>query len=148
MAGACGLEAGTRRWEWRHGPGEGRAQRARAQLARALRQAGVDSDVADDAMLVLSELAANAIRHARTDFTVRAAVADDRLRIEVFDHDGRPPALMGVDSDAASGRGLHIVAAVAADWGWQTAEGADGVPGKVVWAEILLDGHRPEPSDR
>lgn len=112
------------------------AGRARAGVARALEEAEVDASVVVDVVAVLGELASNAARHARTDFTVTAKVETGTLRLEVFDGDTRPPALAGSDSDSTRGRGLHIVAALAADWGWQTADGDDGVSGKVVWAEF------------
>jgi anti-sigma regulatory factor (Ser/Thr protein kinase) len=92
--------------------------------------------VIDDALLVAAELVANAVRHAQTEFTVTVRVRPGVVRLEVFDRDTRPPALLGLDSESTSGRGLHIVAGLARDWGWQTAEGDDGISGKRVWAEL------------
>lgn len=86
--------------------------------------------------VVLSELVGNAVRHARTEFTVVATLTAGTLRIEVFDLDTRPPSLLGLDSGSTSGRGLHIVAGIASEWGWQTADGPDAQAGKVVWAEF------------
>jgi len=106
-------------------------------VADALRRGGVAPAVVSDALLVLSELVGNAIRHARTEFTVSATLRDRVLRLEVADRDTRPPSLLGLDSGSTSGRGLHIVAGIAGDWGWQTAASADGEAGKLVWAEIL-----------
>ena len=42
-------------------------------------------DLADDAALVVTELAANAIVHARSAFTVILSARDDLLRISVRD---------------------------------------------------------------
>lgn len=111
-------------------------------MEAALTKAGVDPAVTTDALLILSELVSNAIRHARTEYTVSAGVdgGEGSVRLEVFDRDTRPPALMGLDDESTSGRGLHIVAGLASDWGWSSHEGADGVSGKVVWAEISADG--------
>ena len=109
-------------------------------VEKALAGAGVDQAAASDALLILGELVSNAIRHARTEFTVSVAVQSDTVRVEVFDRDTRPPALMGLDDESTSGRGLHIVAGLARDWGWNTGESADGVSGKVVWAEVGHDG--------
>lgn len=126
------------RWEATFAPETGAARRARLMLQDALRDAGVDARVANDALLVLGEFVTNALRHARTEFSVSATTGKGILRVEVFDHDTRPPALMGLDSESTSGRGLHIVSAIASDWGWHTAEEENGVSGKVVWAELAL----------
>lgn len=135
------------RWEERFAPEAGAARRARLSLEQALRDAGVEARVVNDALLVLGEFVTNALRHARTEFVVSATTKGGVLRIEVFDHDTRPPALMGLDSDSTSGRGLHIVSAIATDWGWHTAEEENGVSGKVVWAELALDAtQRPAPA--
>ena len=114
------------------------AARARLAVEGALAAARVDRSTITDALFVLNELVGNAIRHARTDFTVVAIVDEDSVRIEVFDRDTRPPSLLGLDAESTSGRGLHIVAGISSDWGWHTAEGEHGVSGKVVWAELLL----------
>jgi anti-sigma regulatory factor (Ser/Thr protein kinase) len=100
--------------------------------------AGVEEGAMADALLILSELVSNAIRHARTEFTVSVSVGAGTIRLEVFDRDTRPPALMGLDIESTSGRGLHIVAGLATDWGWSTGESSEGVSGKVVWAELAL----------
>jgi anti-sigma regulatory factor (Ser/Thr protein kinase) len=97
---------------------------------------GILPAVIDDALVVLGEMAANAVRHARTEFAVTATVRDGVIRFEVFDRDTRPPALLGLDVESTSGRGLHLVAGVATNWGWQTAEDQEGVSGKCVWAEL------------
>jgi anti-sigma regulatory factor (Ser/Thr protein kinase) len=109
---------------------------ARAAAAAELRAAGLARDSIDAALLVLSELMTNAIRHARTQMRVQVDAAGDFVRIDVTDRDSRPPALMGHDTHATSGRGLHIVAAVAATWGFEAVEEQPGVAGKRVWAEI------------
>ncbi len=84
---------------------------------------------------MLGELAANAVRHARTPFTVSVAVEGGVLYLDVFDGDQRPPALRSLDVESTGGRGLHIVAGIAVDWGWEPAD-VDGAPGKRVWAEL------------
>jgi DNA-binding NarL/FixJ family response regulator len=88
----------------------------------------------DDAVVIASELVANAIEHGRTGFDLRLALRDRGvLRIEVSDRgDGSPePQLPSTESER--GRGLLIVSALAASWGIQPSRG----DGKVVWAEIL-----------
>jgi anti-sigma regulatory factor (Ser/Thr protein kinase) len=91
---------------------------------------------ADDAALVASELAANAVLHAATPFEISLSAVGDLLRIAVADDD---PALPTPDPTgllaplAVSGRGLAIVS--------QLAErlGADPTTtGKAVWAELRI----------
>jgi anti-sigma regulatory factor (Ser/Thr protein kinase) len=126
-------------WSATFAPEVGSPGRARGWLDDALAGSAVGVSVRSDALLVASELAGNAVRHARTEFTITAALEGATLRIEVFDRDTRPPSLLGLDDESTSGRGLHLVAAVAEDWGWHTADDADGVSGKVVWAELNTD---------
>jgi anti-sigma regulatory factor (Ser/Thr protein kinase) len=123
-------------WKATLSPNLDSARRARADAMLALKDAGVAPKMIDDALLVLGELASNAARHARTDFTITLTLENEALRLEVFDRDTRPPALLGLDFQSTSGRGLHLVSALADDWGWQTAEDDRGVSGKVVWAQF------------
>jgi len=139
-------------WEESFPPEAAAVRRARVGVTGALQAAGVDQQVITDALLVLAELVGNAVRHAGTDLNVTVTVDEGVLRIEVFDHDTRPPALVGLDDESTSGRGLHIVAGIATDWGWQTADSDDGVSGKRVWAELAAGppgpGERADPSSR
>lgn len=91
---------------------------------------GLDA-IRDEAVLITSELSANAVLHARTDFRVTLRSDGVGLRIEVRDQSDRIPAPAPPSQDATSGRGLTTVDALAASWGARP-EGA----GKVVWAEI------------
>lgn len=126
------------------------ARRVRAGVGAALETAGIPRAVLDDVVAVVSEMAANAALHARTEFTVTAAVENGVLRVEVFDRDTRPPALLGFDADSTGGRGMHVVAGIARGWGWRTAEDDGGVAGKVIWAEFPLEvrGDRAGPGPR
>lgn len=104
-----------------------------------------------DALLITSELAANAVVHARTDFQVRLqSDGAGHLCIEVRDNSDRMPSPGPLRQVTAGGRGLALVAALATSWEAQV----DGA-GKVVRAEILLphwpgagDGLRPSGSGR
>jgi anti-sigma regulatory factor (Ser/Thr protein kinase) len=128
------------RWVEAFPPDLASVPKARHEAVAMLHQAGVGVDLLNAAEIVVCELASNAVRHARTACTVTVIVGDGVLRVEVFDGDSRPPALMGVDDASTSGRGLHLVAGFSTDWGWRTAEDDDGMPGKVVWAEIAVAG--------
>jgi anti-sigma regulatory factor (Ser/Thr protein kinase) len=125
-------------WQANYPPEFKSAARARADVAGVLAGSDVSALIADQIISIVGELASNAARHARTDFIVTVIRDQDVLRVEVFDRDTRPPALVGLDDQSTSGRGLHIVAALASDWGWHTAEDDNGVPGKVVWAGVEL----------
>ncbi len=124
------------RWSATFAPDVGSVARARVALGAALGGGGVAAATIGDAVLVTGELAGNAVRHARTEFTVTATFDGGPIRLEVFDRDTRPPSLLGLDDESTSGRGLHLVSAIATDWGWHTAEDDQGTSGKVVWAEI------------
>ncbi|MGH3421071.1 MAG: ATP-binding protein [Streptosporangiaceae bacterium] len=91
---------------------------------------------ADDAVLVASELAANAILHSRSragHFTVRTELHPDHVRIEAEDLGGpwrrrRPDARP---------HGLDIVEALTGPDGWGTEIITGG--GRIVWARFDLD---------
>ena len=124
------------RWERTYPPEAGTVRRCRMEAADALRGAGVRAGTIADALLVLSELVGNAVRHAATEFTVSAAVAAGVLRVEVVDRDPRPPAQQGLDAQSVGGRGLHIVGGLTTDWGWELVGDGSGATGKKVWAEF------------
>ncbi len=88
----------------------------------------------EDAQLGTSELVANAVRHAGTDLVLTIRV-DGLVTISI--QDGQPelrrPVIADSDFLAENGRGLHIVAAIAHDWGITTAAN-----GKVVWFNLSL----------
>jgi anti-sigma regulatory factor (Ser/Thr protein kinase) len=86
--------------------------------------------------LLVSELVTNAIqisRVAEQDAPVRLWLVSDRTQVVIFVWDASPlPPLPGdVGEEAESGRGLLIVQAVSARWGWDFPP---GMGGKVVWA--------------
>ena len=133
-----GLAGAPAKWEMACDPHESAVRDARARLHAELRRANVPAPAIANVLLVVGELASNAVRHARTEFTISAAVSPDAVRIEVFDGDTRIPTLVGLDPASTSGRGLHIVAGVARDWGWRFSATDGGASGKWVWAEVPL----------
>jgi hypothetical protein len=86
------------------------------------------ADFADDAALVVTELAANAIVHADSAFTVILSALDDLLRISV--RDATP--LRGNTLQAAPLHGLGAVDALASRWGVEPL----GAAGKTVWVDL------------
>lgn len=117
--------------------------RARTALRAQLGLWGVDQDVADTAVLLLSELVTNAVRHGKVppgrEIGTRFALRAEALRLEVADaNDDLPhPRIAGEDDE--SGRGLALVDALADDWG--TYRRANGI-GKCVWVRLRLPPDR------
>lgn len=109
-----------------HGPGA-----ARRLVGEALRHWGHHRALVDDAELVLSELATNAVIHARTPFSVMVRSQDSGLRVSVRDSSPVRPTLRDAAPMAATGRGLRLVTAIAKDWGAELT-----TDGKTVWAEL------------
>ena len=109
-----------------HGPAE-----ARGFVTGTLSAWGYP-ELVDDAAVIATELAANAVLHARTDFTVTISRRPDgAVRVAVRDSSLEPPRQRRPAPLDSSGRGLGLVAAMATGWG------ADLLPdGKVVWAQL------------
>lgn len=106
----------------------------RAFVARELLKSGHDALV-DDAVLVASELATNAVLHGGGISAVAVTERAGAVRIEMHDRTRVPPVMGRQSVDGMTGRGLRLVASLSADWGAEPT--ADG---KLVWAE-LSEGH-------
>jgi anti-sigma regulatory factor (Ser/Thr protein kinase) len=105
--------------------------RARHRVVDLLHANGCPEDRVDEAALMTTELAANAVEHARTPFTVMVEVSADRLRVDVRDGSRAMPVVSSANSDTSiGGRGLWLVAAFADRWGCEPVES-----GKTVWFE-------------
>ena len=89
----------------------------------------------DDAALLASELATNAVLHARSEFEVTVVGHPDRIRVEVSDGNSRLPSFSVVPADAYSGRGLMLVQALSGAWGVESH--SDN--GKTIWFEVPVD---------
>ncbi len=122
----------------RHAPAS--AAIVRRAVSDALHRAGASDSNAFDGALIASELVSNAVRHAPAlpsgQLRVSWFLDEDSYTISVtdgggLDHLSLPtPALR-----ETSGRGLRIVAALAADWGV-----IPGTATATVWARGLLTG--------
>ncbi|MFI7245832.1 ATP-binding protein [Streptomyces qinglanensis] len=137
-------------WQLRLPAREQHIARARLAFTGWLRERGdppISADAADDAVLLLSELTTNAVVHTRclpdAELLCRATLASGEtpaaalLRIEVHDHaegDDRP-RLKNSEAADEGGRGLCIVAALAADWGVRPSSATGG---NAVWATLRL----------
>jgi hypothetical protein len=103
----------------------------RAQLRYLVRGWGFAEDCTDRILMIVTELAANVIDHARTtgDITIRRK--SSIVRVLVADDSPLPPRVLPNDVNAARGRGLQMVKALANRWGWTARH-----HGKTVWAAV------------
>jgi len=114
----------------------GRAERARA--ARTFGEVlGPGHPCGDVAVLLVSAIFGNSVRHSGSGapgetVTVAVRVGDGVVRVEVTDRAGPgTPELRPAGSDAEGGRGLQLVAGLAARWGWRRRGGRI-----VTWFEL------------
>ncbi|MDT4939207.1 MAG: hypothetical protein QOG80_2878 [Pseudonocardiales bacterium] len=113
----------------------------RAMRADLARQA-VPPDSVDEVVLVASELVGNAILHTAPAPSGELAVAwrvdAGSITVQVDDQSALEPRPRQPTVDAPSGRGLTIVDALAADWGFERHAG-----GKHVWARVPIQPGSP-----
>ncbi|WP_313896170.1 SpoIIE family protein phosphatase [Streptomyces sp. YIM 98790] len=107
------------------------AYRARSLVRRTLRDWGLEQ-LTEPAVLVVSELVTNAVRHARGPVGVRL-VRGARLLVEVSDSLPDPPQARDAAPDDEGGRGLALVARTAQRWGTRREP-----HGKTIWLELPL----------
>jgi len=126
-------------------------RRARRHTVEFARQWGLD-ELVEPAELVVSELMTNALEASRrglgrrlnavaalvAPLELRLLVEHPRLRIEVRDHNPKPPVMDEPDLTGERGRGLLLVDAYADFWGYHRLPAG----GKVVWCVIA-----PPPDD-
>jgi anti-sigma regulatory factor (Ser/Thr protein kinase) len=114
--------------------------RIRRTLRAAFAQWELPYDAAENALLVVEELVANVVDHARTPFRLTVNhesnhEATDQpgaaLRITVRDGSPGPLHLRPFSARAARGRGLQMIDALTSRWGCERTAG-----GKTVWALI------------
>ncbi|MGW5442169.1 ATP-binding protein [Streptomyces asiaticus] len=109
---------------------------ARADLRKALAGWGLVA-VEEAALLVLSELVTNAVRHARVpgrQIETRYLHQGDKVRIEVHDAADQLPKLRTPTPESVRGRGLVLVETLADQWGVTPRPAV----GKAVWAVLAL----------
>jgi anti-sigma regulatory factor (Ser/Thr protein kinase) len=83
----------------------------------------------------LTELATNAVLHARTDFEVTLDWSDGVLRVCVRDYSRKPPRQRNYAAEATTGRGLSVVDRLCQSWGVEPTP-----DGKQVWFEVTEAG--------
>ncbi|MGA2829893.1 MAG: ATP-binding protein [Streptosporangiaceae bacterium] len=103
----------------------GRAERARVARTFVGAVLGPGHPCGDVAVLLVSELFGNSVRYSRSGepgetVTVAVTAGGGIVRVEVTDRGGPgAPELRPAGGDAEDGRGLGLVAVLAARWGWR-----------------------------
>jgi anti-sigma regulatory factor (Ser/Thr protein kinase) len=112
--------------------------RRRVRAALGFHELG---EFTEDAEVITAELVANAVQHACQDGTKAIGVilthAGTPAAVTVAVSDSSPQVPVRRDTPAGSerGRGLQIVEALSARWGWRCGGG-----GKVVFAVLAREG--------
>ena len=112
---------------------------ARRHVRDALGSHGL-GEFAQDAAIITSELVGNAIRHAGGNgaatirVTLTCAENPAAVTILVSDSCSHGPVRRETPADDEQGRGLQIVEALSARWGWRCEDG-----GKTVFAVLTLE---------
>jgi anti-sigma regulatory factor (Ser/Thr protein kinase) len=105
---------------------------ARELVRYALDNWGFGRELIDDAAVVMSEIATNAVNAAPGhNIRIRVAIQGGAPLLECWDSAPELPRVCEAGLDALSGRGLAIVAAYAKDTGIRPSANGQG---KVVWA--------------
>lgn len=122
---------------------------ARLHVRQMAWEWGLDG-LAETAELLTSEIVTNAVKATAGRDRLQPVRLDlssdkERLLIEVWDADPRPPVLTGLGDDGMpasadeGGRGLFLVAALSQRWNWYASQQHSG---KVVWCQLQLSAGR------
>lgn len=112
------------------------AARARRFTASTMAQWDL-AQLVDDAQVIVSELAANAVTHARSASSLKLLLKPSALRIEIVDDGIGTPEPQPLSDSEEHGRGLFLIGFLSTAWGMEPV----GRRGKLVWAELA---RRPE----
>jgi anti-sigma regulatory factor (Ser/Thr protein kinase) len=108
---------------------------ARRILRSVLAAWQIPATESEDAELIVSELATNAVVHtAGATISLLISLTEGKLALSVVDRGPhRPIRPHQADIDAESGRGLHLIGALTEDWGAAPLGG-----GSCVWARLAV----------
>ncbi|MEU6323546.1 SpoIIE family protein phosphatase [Streptomyces sp. NPDC047009] len=120
----------TAQWEIPADPSA--VSKAREWATRQLTRWGLD-ELHFATELIVSELVTNAIRYGRPPSQLRL-IRHNVLVCEVTDSSSSQPRLQRARTTDEGGRGLFIIAQLAARWGCR-----HGQNGKTIWSEQLID---------
>ena len=112
---------------------------ARLRVRAALAFHGL-GEYADDAEIITSELVTNAVQHVCDNgtetigVTLTHAWSPAAVTIAVSDSSPQGPVRRDTPAGSEHGRGLQIVAALSAHWGWRQQDG-----GKAIFAVLARE---------
>jgi anti-sigma regulatory factor (Ser/Thr protein kinase) len=123
-------------------PPTGASSRAAREFATTTLRSWGLGELVDDAVVIISELVTNAVRHGLPPY---AAAGDMPIKLTlvhqgrfvvciVSDPSDRDPKVRPADDVCENGRGLHVIEALSSVWGWTPLPGA----GKAVWAALSV----------
>jgi anti-sigma regulatory factor (Ser/Thr protein kinase) len=110
------------------------ARTARRFVSAFCTRQRLPQETCEDAVLLVSEVVGNSLRHARSEARIRVDLIGRVLRVEVADDRPELPQLRNAPADATDGRGVRILDEVAKRWGADRRTVPP--PGKVVWFEL------------
>ncbi|MDT7726293.1 MAG: hypothetical protein QOI21_2869 [Actinomycetota bacterium] len=106
---------------------------ARQTVRGSLAELGVTGNLAEDILLVVSELVSNAVEHGGGFDGLEIDPDGDLLTIRVYDRSPSPPLPRKPRPLTPRSRGLQLVEAIAPYWGSEKCES-----GKYVWVRFAL----------
>lgn len=116
---------------------------ARHAVRDLLERQGVplDDDIAQGLLLIVSELATNAVKHAALlspELAVEVAVGAEWIRVSVEDNHPYRPTALETDYAQTGGRGLLLVREITREAGGICDVEHTAGGGKVIWAALPL----------
>jgi anti-sigma regulatory factor (Ser/Thr protein kinase) len=112
---------------------------ARSRVRAALGLHGL-GEYADDAEIIISDLVTNAVQHVcgngrqTIGVTLTRAFSTAAVTVTVSDSSPDGPIRRDTPADSEQGRGLQVVEALSAHWGWRQETG-----GKAVFAVLARE---------
>lgn len=101
----------------------------------------VEDDILQGLLLIVSELATNAVKHAALlspELAVEVAIGADWIRVAVEDNHPYRPTALETDHAQTGGRGLLLVKEITAEAGGTCDVEHTATGGKIIWAVLPL----------
>jgi hypothetical protein len=118
----------------RHIPAEeGAVQHTRAFVTTTLRDWSIPVDLADDIVLLVSELVTNAVVHGKPPIELCLRRTTDQVVLEVYDGTTVLPRKLRPTPEDEHGRAMQLVTLLAHRWGTRPTQ-----HGKAVWCVFSL----------